>query len=292
MRSSTRVTPNGHKASRALLTAGMLLASVSFLAGQSTPDNRPILARGVTIKQKLNSPIPLDVVFRDETGRAVPLRTYFGEKPVVLALVYYKCPNLCSLTLTEMVHALHRLSFEPGRDYNVVVVSFDPSETPQLAAEKKANYAKVFGRPSFNSGWHFLTGTQDSISRLTSAAGFQYRWDAPTHQFVHAGGIMVTTPDGRLSRYFYGVRYAPADLRFALVEASQGKIGSPVDDFLLYCFHYDAAQGRYSLVVVNVLKIAAALTMLGLGALLFFLMRWDKKQKVRRPAWKEAHRAG
>lgn len=285
--SSRRVLSNGRKMPRALLTAGLMLVGASFLAGQGQ-DNRPVLARGVTIEQKLSSQVPLDLVFRDEANQPVPLRTYFGEKPVVLALVYYKCPNLCSLTLTEMVHALHRLTFEPGRDYNVVVVSFDPAETPQLAAEKKSNYAKAYGGPGFNAGWHFLTGSQDAISRLTSAVGFRYRWDAPSRQFVHAGGIMVVTPDGRLSRYFYGIRYAPADLRLALVEASQEKIGSPVDDFLLYCFHYDPSQGRYSLVIVNVLKIAGAITLLGLGGLLFLLMRDDKKQKTR-AAWKEAH---
>jgi protein SCO1/2 len=273
--------------SKLFLSLWMVVGSACLAAAQ---DNRPPITRGVTIEQKLNSPVPLDLVFRDEANQAVPLRTYFGEKPVVLALVYYKCPNLCSLTLTEMVRALHRLSFEPGRDYQVVVVSFDPSETPQLAAEKKSNYGKVFGRPSFNSGWHFLTGTQDSISRLASAVGFQYRWDEPTHQFVHAGGIMVATPDGKLSRYFYGIRYAPADLRLALVEASQEKIGSPVDDFLLFCFHYDATQGKYTLVIFNVLKIAAAITMLGLGTLLYFLLR-GKKEKTQ-TSWKEAHRVG
>lgn len=271
--------------SKFLLSACAVLAGAFSLSAQQ--DNRPVLARGVTILQKLNSPVPLDLTFRDEANQPVALRSYFTQKPVVLALVYYNCPNLCSLTLTEMVRALHRLSFEPGRDYEVVIVSFDPSETPQLASEKKSNYAKVFGRPSFNSGWHFLTGTQDSIAPLASAVGFKYRWDEPTHQFVHAGGIMIATPDGKLSRYFYGVRYAPADLRLALVEASQGKIGSPVDDLLLFCFHYDAAQGRYTPVIFNMLKIAAALTMLGLGALLFFLLRRERKDKSA-VGWKEA----
>ena len=266
----------------------MVLASAWLGAGQQ--NNTPTLARGVTIQQKLNSAIPLDLLFRDESNHLVPLRSYFGEKPVVLALVYYGCPNLCSFTLTEMVHALHRLSFEPGRDYSVVVVSFDPSETPVLAAQKKAAYAMEFGRASFYSGWHFLTGKQDSISRLASAVGFRYRWDEPTHQFVHAGGIMVATPEGKLSRYFYGIRYAPADLRLALVEASQEKIGSPVDDILLFCFHYDAAQGKYTLVIFNVLKLAAALTMLAVGGIVVLLLRSEKKQKMR-AALQEAHHA-
>jgi protein SCO1/2 len=274
------------RSSRFSLSVWVLLASACLAAGQQ--NNLPTLARGVTIQQKLNFAIPLDLVFRDESSHALPLRTYFGDKPVVLALVYYGCPNLCSFTLTEMVHSLHRLSFEPGRDYNVVVVSFDPSETPELAAQKKAAYAKEFGRASFNSGWHFLTGTQDSISRLASAVGFQYRWDEPTHQFVHAGGIMVATPDGRLSRYFYGIRYASADLRLALVEASQEKIGSPVDDILLFCFHYDATQGKYTLAIFNVLKLASALTMLGLGALILLFVRREKEQTTR-TALREAH---
>jgi protein SCO1/2 len=274
------------RSKRFLLSVWMVLASACLAVGQQ--NNLPTLARGVTIEQKLNAAIPLDLVFRDESNHALPLRTYFGEKPVVLALVYYGCPNLCSFTLTEMVHSLHRLSFEPGRDYNVVLVSIDPSETPDLAAQKKAAYAKEFGRASFNSGWHFLTSTQEPISRLASAVGFRYRWDEPTHQFVHAGGIMVATPEGMLSRYFYGIRYAPADLRLALVEASQEKIGSPVDDILLFCFHYDAAQGKYTLAIFNVLRLAAALTLLGLGALIFLFVRREKKQTAR-TALREAH---
>jgi protein SCO1 len=265
----------------------MMLVSASFLAAQTGP---PAITKGVGLDQKLNAPVPLDVLFRNEAGQLVPLRTYFGEKPVVLAFVYYRCPNLCSLTLTEMVHALRRVAFEPGRDYNVVVTSIDPSETSQLAGETKKAYAKEFGRASFNSGWHFLTGTQDSISRLASAAGFRYRWDDPTHQFVHAGGIMVATPDGRLARYFYGVRYAPADLRMALVEASQEQIGSPVDAILLYCFHYEVSQGKYTLAIFNVLKIGAGITMLGLAGLIFVLLRREKKQTP--PAkWQEVRHA-
>ena len=254
-----------------------MFAGTSFVAGQ---DNRPAITKGVTIEQRLNAPVPLEVTFHDETGQLMPLRAFFGEKPVVLALVYYRCPNLCSMTLTEMVKSLRRVAFEPGRDYNVVIASIDPSETPELAAQAKNAYGKEFARASFASGWHFLTGTQDSISRLASAVGFRYRWDEPTHQFVHAGGIMVATPEGKLSRYFYGVRYAPADLRMALVEASQEKIGSPVDDFLLFCFHYDVAQGKYTLAIFNVLKIAAGLTIVGLAGLVFLLMRRDKPGKA------------
>ncbi|HEX3682603.1 MAG TPA: SCO family protein [Bryobacteraceae bacterium] len=248
---------------------------------------RPNITKGVRFDQRLNAPVPLDLVFHDEANEAVPLRTYFGDKPVVLALVYYKCPNLCNLTLTEMASSLKRVALQPGNDYNAVVVSIDPAETPTLAEEKKSNYAKVFNRSGFDSGWHFLTGSQDSISRLAAAVGFHYRWDEPTHQFVHAAGIMIVTPDGKLSRYVYGVQYAPADLRLGLVEASQHKIGTPVDYALLYCFHYDASQGKYTLAIMNVLKLAGGVTIICLAALVFFLMRREKGAKTEMP-WKEA----
>ncbi len=269
--------------SKLFVIAAVVTASAPFLQAQYA---RPTITRGVTIAQKLNAPVPLDLVFHDETGQTVPLRTYFGEKPVVLSLVYFKCPSLCPMSLHETVTSLRRVALEPGRDYNVVVVSFDPADTPAMAAQKKAFYAKEFGRAGFDSGWHFLTGTQDAISRLTSAVGFGVRWDPGTRQFVHAGGIMVATPEGKLSRYFYGIDYAPADLRMALVEASQHKIGSPVDYVLLFCFHYDALQGKYTLAIVNVLKIVAGITVLVLGGLLYLLMRNDKKQKTQ-TAWKE-----
>jgi protein SCO1/2 len=262
--------------SKSMLNRSLLLCAclwVSYASSAFAQYGRPNVTKGVGIDQKLNAPVPLDLFFRDERDQSVPLRSYFGDKPAVLALVYYRCPNLCNLTLTEMVHSLHRVALEPGRDYNVITVSIDPSETPALAAEKKRNYAKEFGRASFNGGWHFLTGSQDSISRLANAVGFRYRWDEPTHQFVHAGGIMVVTPEGKLSRYFYGIRYASADLRLALVDASQHKIGSVADYVLLFCYHYDPTQGKYSLAIINVLKLAAGVTLVALAALLFFLMR-------------------
>jgi protein SCO1/2 len=269
--------------SRLVVGVTILLAGASLLPAQYA---RPTITKGVSIEQKLNSPVPLELVFRDESGQAVPLRTYFGDKPVVLQLVYYKCPSLCPMSLRETVSSLRRVALEPGRDYDVVVASFDPAETPALAAEKKASYAKEFNRAGFDEGWHFLTGTQDSISRLASAVGFRYRWDDQSRQFIHAGGIMVATPEGKLSRYFYGIQYAPADLRMALVEAAKHKIGSPVDYVLLFCFHYDAAQGKYTLAIINVLKVAGTLTVLLLAALLYYLMRGDKP-KGRRHAWEK-----
>jgi protein SCO1/2 len=264
---------------RAVIALGMTMPVMQAQYG------RPRMTEGVGIDQKLNAPVPLDLTFRDEANQLVPLRTYFGDKPVVIEMVYFTCTSLCPMSINESVTGLRRVSLEPGRDYDVIVVSFDPADTPQMAAEKKAEYAKVFGRPSFNAGWHFLTGSQDSISRLAAAIGWRYHWDDPSKQFVHAGGIMIATPEGKLSRYFYGIQYAPQDLRMSLVDASQHRIGTPVDYVLLFCFHYDATEGRYTLAIVNLLKLAAGATILALGALIYFLMRKDKN-------WKEVRRVG
>ena len=261
--------------SNVLASLGTFLLAGSFLQAQYA---RPQITRGVTIEQNLNSPVPLDLLFHDETGQTVPLRTYFGEKPVIFSLVYFKCPSLCPMSLRETVTSLRRMPLQVGLDYNVVVVSFDPSDTPAAALEKKNEYAKMFGRAGFNSGWHFLTGSQDSISRLASAIGFGYRWDEATKQFVHASGIMVATPDGRMSRYFFGTDYAPADLRLALADAAKHKISRPVDFILQFCFHYDVSQGKYTLTILNILKVAGFFTVLGIAALVYYLMRNDKKQ--------------
>jgi protein SCO1 len=273
-----------------LLSAVCALLVTAALVEAQYP--RPNITKGVNIQQRLNSPVPLDLTFHDETGQLVPLRTYFGDKPVLFQLVYFKCPSLCPLSLHETVTSLRRVPLEPGRDYNVVVASFDPSDTPSDATQAKAQYAKEFGRTDFNEGWHFLTGSQDSISRLADAVGFRYRWDEPTRQFIHAGGIMVATPEGKLSRYFYGIQYAPADLRMALVDAGQHRIGSPIDYVLLFCFHYDATQGKYTLAIVNLLKVAGCLTVLMLAGLLYVLMRKDWPKRPGRLAWKEGRHVG
>jgi len=270
-----------------ILVIALAATAVPMLIGQYA---RPAITKGVNLQQKLNAPVPLDLVFHDENGQTVPLRTYFGDKPVILSPVYFKCPSLCPMSIRETVLGLRRLSLQPGLDYNVVVVSFDPEDTPQIAAEKKAEYEKMFNRANFNSGWHFLTGSNDQIEKLTSAVGFGYRYDPATKQFVHAAGIIVATPDGKLSRYFYGTDYAPADLRMALVDASQHKIGTPVDYVLSFCFHYDATQGKYTLAIFNILKIAGGLTVLMLGGLIYLLLRDEKKNRVR-TAWEEVHHA-
>jgi len=237
--------------------------------------------KGVGIDQKLNSSVPLDLVFNDESNRSVPLRAYFGDKPVLLAMVYFDCPGLCGLTLSNLVHSMKQVNLQPGRDYNVVVVSFNPAEKSNLAAAKKASYAAAFEKPSFNDGWHFLTGDQQSINKLASAVGFRYRWDEPTHQFVHAAGIMVATPTGKLSRYFYGIRYEPTDLRLALVAASGDKIGSPVDYVLLFCCPYDPLTGKYTVTIYNVLKLAGAVTLFCLIAFILLLNYGGKKRRAR-----------
>ena len=261
-----------------LFALALLCASCSLAAAQYT---RVISKDGVGIDQKLNSALPLDLVFRDESDRPVPLRSYFGSKPVVLALVYYRCPSLCSMTLSDMVRSLNKVDLKPKDDYNVVIVSIDPSEKPALAAAKKASYAKMFSRPGFDNGWHFLTGDQSAISKLAAAVGFRYRWDEPTHQFVHAAGITVATPEGKLSRYFYGIQYSPVDLRLSLVEASAHKIGSPVDYVLLYCCPFDPATGKYTVAIYNIFKLAGGITLLCLGLLIFFLVRSSKRQGSR-----------
>ncbi len=274
--------------SKILASLGTLLLAGSLLQAQYA---RPQMTRGVTIEQNINSPVPLDLLFHDETGQTVPLRTYFGEKPVIFSLVYFKCPSLCPMSLRETVTSLRRMPLQVGLDYNVVVVSFDPADTPAAAAQKKAEYAKLFGRAGFNSGWHFLTGSQDSISRLASAIGFGYHWDVPTKQYIHASGIMVATPDGRMSRYFFGTDYAPADLRLALANAAQHKISRPVDFILQFCFHYDPSQGKYTLAIINILKAAGLFTVLGIMALVYYLMRNDKKQSTGLP-WKAVKHVG
>jgi protein SCO1 len=274
--------------SKVLASLGTILLASSFLQAQYA---RPQITRGVTIEQNLNSPVPLDLLFHDETGQTVPLRTYFGEKPVIFSLVYFNCPSLCPMSLRETVTSLRRMPLQVGLDYNVVVVSFDPSDTPAVALEKKNEYAKMFGRAGFNSGWHFLTGSQESISRLASAIGFGYRWDEATKQFIHASGIMIATPEGRMSRYFFGIDYAPADLRLALADAAKHKISRPVDFILQFCFHYDPAQGKYSLAIINILKVAGLFTVLGIAALVYYLMRNDKKQGTGL-TWKEVKHVG
>ena len=224
----------------------------------------PGILSKVSFEQRLNARLPLDVVLEDEDGRAVKLGQYFGMKPVVLAFAYYECPMLCTQILNGLTSALMPLTETVGRDFDVVVVSFDPRETPALAAGKKKAHLDRYQRPVSEGGWHFLTGDEASIRRVTDAAGFYYQWDDKTQQYAHASGIIVTTPDGRLARYFFGIEYAPRDVKFALIESSAGRIGSAIDKLLLYCYHYDPATGGYGLVAMNTVRAGGAITLIAL----------------------------
>jgi len=234
----------------------------------------PTALRDVRIEQKLDRQLPLDLDFRDESGQQVKLGQYFGKKPVVLALVYYDCPMLCTQVLNGMVTSFRVLPFQIGNEFDVVTVSFDPRETSVLATAKKRIYVDYLPekmRSGASNGWHFLTGDQANIEKLTEAVGFHYRYDEATKQFAHASAIMLTTPQGTLSRYFYGIDYPARDLRLGLIESSENKIGSPVDQLLLYCYHYDPATGKYGAPVMKVMRIAGVITFLGILAMLFLL---------------------
>ncbi len=237
---------------------------------------RPGVLRNVGIDQKLNDTIPLDLKFHNEQGQLVPLSTYFGKKPVILSLVYYNCPMLCPLVENGLLHALNQMKFTVGKQFNVLTVSFDPRDTSKEAAAKKASYLERYGRTGAAQGWHFLTGDQASITALTQAVGFRYNYNPQNGQYYHATAIMVLTPQGKLSRYFYGIAYPSGGLRLALVEASHDKIGSPVDALLLFCCAYNPATGKYSLLISRLLMIAAGMTLLTVGTLIFLLSHGRK----------------
>jgi protein SCO1 len=243
----------------------------------STPGGLPKALTDVGIDQKLNEQIPLDLEFRNESGEVVRLGDYFGKKPVVLSLVYYQCPMLCNQVMNGMVSAFRVMAFRPGEEFEVVTVSFDSRETSALAAAKKKTYVDYLPedkRAGAASGWHFLTGDEANIKRLTDAVGFRYHFDEATNQFAHASAIYVATPQGKLARYFYGIEYAPRDLRLGLIEAAENKIGSRVDQLLLYCYHYDPATGKYGAVVINMVRLGGVATLFAMFALFFVLRRY------------------
>jgi protein SCO1 len=256
-----------------LLAAPALLASAFAAFAQQRTASLPPGLVGVGLDQKLNQPVPLDLTFRDETGAVVPLRRFFSGRPVILSLVYYQCPMLCTLVLNGLVRSLRGIELQPGRDFEIVTVSFNPKDTPQLAAAKKGRYVEQLGRQNVDGAWHFLTGEELEIAELTKAAGFHYRFDAKSGQYAHPSAIIVLTPDGRISRYFYGVDYPARDLRLGLVEASAGKVGSKVDQILLFCYHYDPATGRYGVVVWNIIRALSYLTVVVLGLFLWKVSR-------------------
>ena len=271
--------------------AAFVLAIAAAAAGQPTGGARidqasagapaaqmPRVLRDIGFDQKLDQSIPLDLPFRDEHDRPVRLGELFGSKPVVLALVYYDCPMLCTQVLNGLAASLGVLVQNAGREFDVVTVSFDPREKPALAAAKKAVYLRRYQRPTAEQGWHFLTGDQPSIDRLTKAVGFRYVWDESLKQFAHPTGVVVLTPEGRIARYLFGIEYGPRDLRFAIMDASAGKIGTPVDQVLLYCYHYDPEAGRYGFAVMRALRIAGVATVLCLGTFIFLMVRRDRRR--------------
>ncbi len=262
--------------------AALLLAAMPARA-QMAPDNTgtpasgmPAILREVTFRPELNAQLPVNLDFKDETGSSVRLGDYFGkQKPVVLAFVYYGCPMLCTQLEQGLVGSLRMLSFNPGRDYDVLFVSFDHRDTPQMAAQKKIFAMDHFHRKETAPGWHFLSGSRESIAALTNAANFHFNFDAKNNVFAHASGVMLLTPDGRISRYFYGVEFPGRDLRLGLVDASQGKIGTPVDKMLLFCFQYDPSAARYSATILGVMRLVAVATVAGLLGLIVFYRRRD-----------------
>lgn len=250
--------------------------------GEDVPNKTPSILEQVGIDQHLNSQVPLDLVFNDENGEPVKLGQYFGSKPVILSFVYYQCPMLCSQVLAGLSGALNGIvRFNVGRDFDVVTVSFDPKDTPQMASENKTSYLRRYRRAGAAQGWHFLTGRQDQIQALAKAVGFRYVWDPEIKQFAHTAGIMLLTPDGRLAQYYYGIEYPPRDIQLGLIEASKGKIGNVVDQVIFYCYHYDPTKGRYGLVIFNVLRLGALATVLVLGGFVLIMFKRDAAAKQR-----------
>lgn len=283
-RSSTAAARKGNSCRFSLALVGVLTIATGQVMSQgmtkgimSPPASvRPPYLTNVGIEQRLDGQVPPDLPFIDETGRAVKLGDYFGKKPLILNLVYYNCPMLCGEVLAGLSASMKMVKFDVGNEFDVITVSFNPKETPELAGAKKQEYLKRYGRPNAAAGWHFLTGPAESINALTKAVGFQYQYDESKNQYAHVTAIMVLTPQGRISRYFYGVDFPPKDLRMGLVEASQGKIGNVVDQVLLYCYHYDPAAGKYGAVVANMLKLGAAITILLLGGFILILFRLER----------------
>jgi len=271
-----------------------LVMALAALAAAAAPgraqEQRPPVLREIGFDQRLGAAVPLDLPFRDESGASVRLHDYFGKRPVVLSLNYYSCPMLCTVTLNGLASALDTISMTAGKEFEVVTVSFDPSETPQLASAKKKAYLERYKRPGAAQGWHFLTGDAPAIAALTKAVGFRYVWDAETRQFAHPAGVLVLTPEGRIARYLYGIEYAPRDLRLAVVEASAGRIGNPVDQIILACYQYDPTTGRYGAAIMRIVRAVGALTVAALAGFITMMLR--REGAARRAAAAGAAGAG
>lgn len=259
-----------------------LYAPKTYDPSQTATNGLPDVLQKVGIEQKLGDQLPLDTVFKDENGQAVKLGDYFNKgRPVIIAFVYYECPMLCNEVLNGLTGSLKGISFDAGKEFDVIAISFDARENdkPDLAKNKKLSYMERYGRPGTEKGWHFLTGSQESIDKATKAAGFNYQWDEKSNQFAHAGGIMVATTEGKLSRYFYGIDYGPKDVKFSLMESADNKVGNTAEKLFLYCYHYDPATGKYGLAILRVMRLGAIATVLILGISLVVFWRRDKSKK-------------
>jgi protein SCO1/2 len=257
-----------------LLAAGAVRADSAIVPASSMPG--PL--KSVRYDQRLGEQVPLDLPFRDENGKPVRLADYLGKKPAVLVLAYYHCPMLCDMVMQAVESGLKPLSLDPGKDFDVIVASIDPNDTPERATMKRRDILKRYARPAADAGWHFLSGPEPSIERLASAVGFQYVYDSKLNQYAHAAGVVILTPGGKVSRYLFGIEYPPRDLRLGLVEASGGKIGGLADQVLLYCFHYDPVMGRYSRVTLNIMRLAGVATVISLVLLVALLRRRESPQ--------------
>jgi protein SCO1/2 len=284
---SWRLTADGSWLMAAVIAAMLIAPAVARGQGMGMPappeinpvSKKPAILDKVGIDQKIGQQLPLDVVFKDETGRDVRLGEYFGTRPVVMALAYYECPMLCTQVINGMTGALKTLSFEAGKDFDVVVISINPVERPTLAAQKKANYLKQYARPETAGGWHFLTGSELSIKAVADAIGFRYAYDDQIGQYAHGAAIYVATPKGIIARYFLGVEFPPTHLRYALVEASNNKLGTIADQVLLLCYHYDPATGKYGVVILRAVRIGGVLTVAAFLAFLFVSLRRERQQE-------------
>jgi protein SCO1 len=283
---------NNRSTIRSLIASLLLLAPAGSCAwaqaapkedvGQVPANQKPAILDHVGIDQHLNQQIPLDLTFQDENGQPVQLRQYFGQKPVIVTMVYFQCPMLCSEVMSGLTYTLNGMSnFNVGREFDVLTVSFDPRDTPQAAKENKERYLKRYRRAGSEQGWHFLVGKKEQIDALAQALGFRYVWDEENQQFAHASGIMLLTPSGRIAQYYYGIEYDPSNIHLGLVEASQGKIGTFVDQLLLYCYHYDPRQGKYGAAIFNILRITAATAVLVLGGFILLMLRRERAGRMK-----------
>jgi len=267
----------------AALALGMTALGQGMMGGVTSPpaNVRPPGLKDVGIEQRLNEQVPLNLAFRDETGKQVRLGDYFGKKPVILDLAYYRCPMLCNEVLAGLEGSLKALKFDIGKEFDVLTISFDPKDTPESATAKKAEFIKRYKRPGAAEGWHFLTGPQESIDALTKAVGFHYEYDPKTDQFAHTTAIMILTPEGKIAQYYYGIDFPPGDVRLGLIQAAQNKIGTLVDQIVLYCYHYDPHAGKYSAMISRILQLSGGLTLLCIGAVLTILLRRGSDSETR-----------